>query len=48
LLLFAYAPAWLKGTSVGQRPTDGLTAQLLARPDVDEETRQLLGASGWM
>jgi hypothetical protein len=47
LLLFAYAPAWLKGTSVGRQPSNGLTAQLLAE-GADDETRELLGASGWM
>jgi ectoine hydroxylase-related dioxygenase (phytanoyl-CoA dioxygenase family) len=48
LLLFAYAPAWLKGTSVGRQPADGLSARLLADPHVDDETRELLGAGGWM
>jgi len=48
LLLFAYAPAWLKGTSVGRQPADGLTAQRLAAGDLDVETRELLGAAGWM
>jgi Phytanoyl-CoA dioxygenase (PhyH) len=48
LLLFAYAPVWLKGSSVGRRPPDGLGAQLLADETLDPERRELLGGSGWM
>ena len=48
LLLFAYAPVWLKGSSVGRRPPDGLGAQLLACDDLDPERRELLGGAGWM
>jgi hypothetical protein len=48
LLLFAYAPVWLKGSSVGRLPENGLGAQMLARGDVDAETRELLGVEGWM
>jgi hypothetical protein len=48
LLLFAYAPAWLKGSSVGRRPPDGLSAQRLADPCLDQSTRELLGGAGWM
>ncbi len=48
LLLFGYGPAWMKPSIYGRKPEDGLTAQLLQSPDVDEETRELLGASGYM
>ncbi len=48
LLLFAYAPAYLKGSSVGIQPPDGLSKQLLSDPNVSMETRELLGAAGWM
>jgi hypothetical protein len=47
LLLFAYAPVWLKGSSVGRRPTDGLSARMLSE-GADDETRELLGFAGWM
>ncbi len=48
LLLFAYAPAYLKGSSVGIQPENGLSKQLLSDPNVSLETRELLGAAGWM
>ena len=48
LLLFGYGPAWLKTSIYGEKPEDGLTAQLLRRPDVSEETRNLLGMTGYM
>lgn len=48
LLLFAYAPAYLKGSSVGIQPPDGLSKQLLDDPNASLETRELLGAAGWM
>ncbi len=48
LLLFGYGPSWLKPSIYGAKPQDGLTARLLARPDLDEETRELLGAAGYM
>ncbi|HEX8464081.1 MAG TPA: phytanoyl-CoA dioxygenase family protein [Abditibacterium sp.] len=48
LLLFAYAPAWLKGSIVGEQPANGLSRQLLAQPDVSVETRELLGVAGWL
>ena len=48
LLLFAYAPAWLKPTIVGRKPEGGLSAQVLAAPDVSIETKELLGVAGWM
>lgn len=48
LLLFGYGPAWLKSSIYGQKPENGLTDQLLASPAADEETRELLGLSGYM
>jgi len=48
LLLFAYAPAYLKGSSVGGQPPNALSQQLLRDPNVSLETRELLGAAGWM
>ena len=48
LLLFAYAPAWLKPTILGRKPANSLIDQILAQPDVSLETRELLGAAGWM
>ena len=48
LLLFGYGPAWLKSSIYGDKPQDGLTARLLQSPDTDEETRELLGTSGYM
>jgi hypothetical protein len=48
LLLYGYSPTWMKLSIYGQKPPNGLTAQLLAQPDVDEETRELLGAAGYM
>ena len=48
LLLFGYGPAWMKPSIYGERPKDGLTARLLQSPDADEETRELLGVSGYM
>jgi ectoine hydroxylase-related dioxygenase (phytanoyl-CoA dioxygenase family) len=46
LLLFGYGPTWMKRSIYGERPKDPLTDALLA--DADEETRELLGATGWM
>jgi hypothetical protein len=48
LLLYGYSPTWMKLSIYGQQPPNGLTAQLLAQPDIDEETRELLGAAGYM
>lgn len=48
LLLFGYGPAWNKAAIYGVKPPDGLTAQMLQRPDLDEETRELLDAAGYM
>ena len=48
LLLFGYGPCWMKAAIYGVKPDDGLTAQLLRGPNVDEETRELLGAAGYM
>ena len=48
LLLFGYGPSWLKTSIYGEKPQDGLSAQLLRSPDVTEETRELLGVSGYM
>jgi ectoine hydroxylase-related dioxygenase (phytanoyl-CoA dioxygenase family) len=48
LLLWSYGPAWQKAAIYGVKPENGLTEQLLANPDVDEETRELLGVAGFM
>jgi phytanoyl-CoA dioxygenase PhyH len=48
LLLFGYSPAWMKPAIYGKKPADGLTLQLLQNPDLDEETRELLGVAGYM
>jgi hypothetical protein len=48
LLLWGYGPAWQKTSIYGVKPENGLTDQLLAAPDVDEETRELLGVAGFM
>jgi len=48
LLLFGYSPAWMKPSIYGKKPPDGLTVRLLEDPDLDEETRELLGAAGYM
>lgn len=48
LLLFGYSPSHMKPAIYGKKPENGLTAQLLARPDLDEETRELLGVAGYM
>lgn len=48
LLLFGYGPTWQKPSIYGVRPPDGLTTRLLQQPDVDEETRELLGLAGFM
>ncbi len=48
LLLFGYGPAWNKQAIYGVKPPDGLTTRLLQNPDVDEETRELLGVAGYM
>lgn len=46
LLLLGYGPTWLKPSIYGVRPPNGLTRQLLEH--ADDETRELLGESGWM
>jgi hypothetical protein len=48
LLLFGYSPAHMKPSIYGKKPPDGLTARLLQNPDLDEETRELLGVAGYM
>ncbi len=48
LLLFGYGPAWMKPSVYGQKPPDGLTQRLLQSGEADEETRELLGAAGYM
>ena len=48
LLLFGYGPAWMKSAIYGQKPTAGLTQRLLASGAADDETRELLGAAGFM
>ncbi|MDQ2798817.1 MAG: phytanoyl-CoA dioxygenase family protein, partial [Armatimonadota bacterium] len=48
LLLFGYGPAWMKSSIYGQKPPDGLTQRLLDSGEADEETRELLGAAGYM
>lgn len=46
-LILGYGPSWMKPSIYGQKPAQGLTAMLLAA-DRDEETKELLGVSGWM
>lgn len=46
LLLLGYGPTWMKSSIYGDKPKDGLTATLLQ--DADDETRELLGVSGYM
>jgi ectoine hydroxylase-related dioxygenase (phytanoyl-CoA dioxygenase family) len=48
LLLFGYGPGWIKPSIYGRKPEDGLTAQLLQQPGLDEETKELLGVAGFM
>ena len=48
LLLLGYGPTWMKPSIYGVKPENGLTARLLADPDCDEETRELLGVAGYM
>lgn len=48
LLLYGYGPGWIKHSIYGKKPEDGLTVQLLQRPDLDEETKELLGVAGYM
>jgi hypothetical protein len=48
LLLWGYGPAWQKQSIYGKKPENGLTTQLLQKPDIDEETRELLGVAGYM
>ncbi len=48
LLLFGYGPAWMKPAIYGAKPPDGLTLKLLEQPDLDKETRELLGVDGYM
>ena len=47
LLILGYGPSWMKPSIYGQKPEHGLTAKLLAG-NPDEETKELLGVSGWM
>jgi hypothetical protein len=46
LLLFGYGPGWMKPSIYGEQPKDALTTELLK--DADQETRELLGAAGFM
>lgn len=46
LLLFGYGPSWLKQSIYGEKPKGGLTEKALQT--ADEETRELLGAAGYM
>jgi ectoine hydroxylase-related dioxygenase (phytanoyl-CoA dioxygenase family) len=48
LLLFGYGPTWMKPSIYGKKPEDSLITPLLQSPDLDEETRELLGLSGFM
>jgi ectoine hydroxylase-related dioxygenase (phytanoyl-CoA dioxygenase family) len=48
LLLFGYGPGWIKPSIYGRKPQDGLTLKLLEQPDLDEETKELLGVAGFM
>ena len=48
LLLFGYGPCWIKHSIYGVKPKDGLTAKLLRKKNLDEETKELLGVSGFM
>ncbi len=48
LLLFGYGPAWMKSAIYGQKPSDALTKRLLESGEADDETRELLGAAGYM
>ncbi len=45
LLLFGYAPAWLRRSPYGTPPEKGLTQSL--RETSDPELKELLGMSGW-
>src|SRR5205823_7220721 len=47
LLLWGYGPAWQKPALYGVKPKNGPTDPLLADPDHDEDTRELLGAPGF-
>jgi ectoine hydroxylase-related dioxygenase (phytanoyl-CoA dioxygenase family) len=48
LLLWGYGPAWQKQAIYGVKPPGGLTERLLEDAGVDEETKELLGAAGYM
>lgn len=48
LLLFGYGPAWLKASVYGKKPDHALTDRLLNSGQAEEETRELLGVSGYM
>jgi hypothetical protein len=48
MLILGYGPCWNKPSVYGVKPPDGLTARLLGDPDVDTETRELLGVAGFM
>jgi len=48
LLILGYGPTWMKPSVYGRKPEHGLTEQLLADPNVDAETRELLGMGGYM
>jgi ectoine hydroxylase-related dioxygenase (phytanoyl-CoA dioxygenase family) len=46
LLLLGYGPTWMQPSIYGVRPANGLTEALRTGPD--RETRELLGAAGYM
>ena len=46
LLIIGYGPTWMKPSIYGEKPQNGLTADLLK--DADAETKELLGLAGWM
>jgi hypothetical protein len=48
LLLFGYGPGWMKPSIYGEKPKDGLTFKLLQDPNLDEESKELLGVAGYM
>lgn len=48
LLIIGYGPTWMRPSIYGTKPENGLTEHLLAAPDADAETRELLGQGGYM
>jgi ectoine hydroxylase-related dioxygenase (phytanoyl-CoA dioxygenase family) len=46
LLILGYGACWLRPSIYGDKPENGLTQKLLE--NADAETRELLGAGGWM